>query len=125
MGNLFLKEKENWLAWSIWAIVGAFSTFYVAVSTQTPYFFAVASLVLLGLLTIWMQQSKRFDFLRAFKITFYVAIVSILPVFFLVVAPKHSLHSIDLIFQAGVIVALSTLICLICSFIAKKPKQYY
>jgi hypothetical protein len=125
MGNLFLREKENWLGWSIWAIVGAFFTFYVAITTHASHFIVGAALSVLVILTIWMHQSKRFDFARAFKVSFFVLILSILPAFFLVIAPTKGLTQLDLIFQGTVLVSLSVLLCLICSFIARKPKQYY
>ena len=56
MGNLFLREKENWFAWSIWGVVGALATFYVAMSTQAEHFIAASAIGVLVLLTWWMQQ---------------------------------------------------------------------
>ncbi|HBW98746.1 MAG TPA: hypothetical protein DEF74_10575 [Pseudoalteromonas sp.] len=125
MGNLFLQEKENWLAWSIWGIVGAFITLYVAMSTNTTHFIAGSAMGMLVLLTWWMQQSKRFDFGRAFKICFYVLLLSVLPAFLFVVVPSDDLNRFDLIFQSVTFLALSLLLCLICSWIARRPKQYY
>ena len=125
MGNLFLQEKENWLAWSIWGIVGAFITLYVAMSTNTTHFIAGYAMGMLVLLTWWMQQSKRFDFGRAFKICFYVLLLSVLPAFLFVVVPSDDLNRFDLIFQSVTFLALSLLLCLICSWIARRPKQYY
>ena len=125
MGNLFLQEKESRLAWSIWGIVGAFVTLYVAMSTNTTHFIAGSAMGMLVLLTWWMQQSKRFDFGRAFKICFYVLLLSVLPAFLFVVVPSDDLNRFDLIFQSVTFLALSLLLCLICSWIARRPKQYY
>ncbi len=125
MGNLFLREKENWFAWSIWGIIGAFITLYVAMSTNTTHFIAGSAMGMLVLLTWWMQQSKRFDFGRAFKICFYVLLLSVLPAFLFVVVPSDDLNRFDLIFQSVTFLALSLLLCLICSWIARRPKQYY
>ncbi|MBB1450169.1 MULTISPECIES: hypothetical protein [Pseudoalteromonas] len=125
MGNLFLQEKENWLAWSIWGIVGAFVTLYVAMSTNAAHFIAGSAIGMLILLTLWMQQSKRFDFGRAFKVCCYVLALSVLPAFMFVIVPSDDLNRFDLIFQTVTFAALSLLACLICSWIARRPKQYY
>ncbi|MBQ4798925.1 hypothetical protein J8L73_07250 [Pseudoalteromonas sp. MMG006] len=125
MGNLFLREKENWLAWSIWGIIGAFVTLYVAMSTNASHFMVFSAMGMLALLTVWMQQTKRFDFGRAFKVCCYVLLLSILPAFMFVVVPSDDLNRFDLIFQSVTFTALSLLACLICSWIARRPKQYY
>nr|WP_301003009.1 hypothetical protein [Pseudoalteromonas sp.] len=125
MGNLFLREKENWFAWSIWGVVGALATFYVAVNTQTAHFIAATAMGVLVLLTLWMQQSRRFDFGRAFKICCYVLLLTVLPSFVLVVIPSDDLNRFDLIFQSIAFLTASLLVCLVCSWIARRPKQYY
>jgi len=125
MGNLFLREKENWLAWSIWGLLGAFVTLYVAMSTNAAPFIAGSAVGVLVLLTWWMQQSKRFDFGRAFKVCCYVLMLSILPTFMFVIVPSDDLNRFDLIFQGVTFFSLSLLVCLVCSWIARRPKQYY
>ncbi|MBH0057005.1 hypothetical protein I6F65_08515 [Pseudoalteromonas sp. SWXJZ94C] len=125
MGNLFLREKESWLAWSIWGIIGAFITLYVAISTNAAHLIAVSAMSMLVILTWWMQQSKRYDFGRAFKICCYVLLLSVLPAFMFVVVPSDDLNRFDLIFQSITFLTLSLLACLICSWIARRPKQYY
>ncbi|ATG77492.1 hypothetical protein [Pseudoalteromonas sp. 1_2015MBL_MicDiv] len=125
MGNLFLREKENWLAWSIWGVLGALVTLYVAMSTNIAHFAAGSAIGVLVILAWWMQQSKRFDFGRAFKICCYVLMLSLLPTLILVVIPSGDLNQFDMIFQSITLFALSLLACLICSFIARRPKQYY
>jgi len=91
----------------------------------TTHFIAGSAMGMLVLLTWWMQQSKRFDFGRAFKICFYVLLLSVLPAFLFVVVPSDDLNRFDLIFQSVTFLALSLLLCLICSWIARRPKQYY
>lgn len=125
MGNLFLQEKEKWWAWSLWGVVGAVITLYIAMSTQTPHFIAVSAFGVLGFLTLWMQRTKRFDFGRAFKVCLYVSLISVLPAFVLVIIPSDDLNKFDVIFQAISFTTFSLLVCLICSWIAKRPKQYY
>ena len=125
MGNLFLREKESWLAWSIWGIIGAFITLYVAISTNAAHLIAVSAMSMLVILTWWMQQSKRYDFGRAFKICCYVLLLTVLPAFLVVVVPSDDLNRFDLIFQSATFLTLSLFVCLLCSWIARRPKQYY
>lgn len=125
MGNLFLREKEKWLTWSLWGLVGALVTLYTAFSTQAPHLVAISSISILVVLTWWMQRTRRFDFGRAFKVCFYVLMLSILPAFILVIMPSDDLNKFDLIFQCLSFTTLSLLVCLVCSWIAKRPKQYY
>ncbi|WP_404340081.1 hypothetical protein [Pseudoalteromonas mariniglutinosa] len=125
MGNLFLREKENWFAWSVWGIVGAIVTFFVTVTTQAPQFMVLSAIGTLVLLTWWMQSTKRFEFGRAFKICFYVLLLSCLPAFFLIIVPSDQLNRFDLIVQVASFAFVSLLVCLVCSWIARRPKQYY
>jgi len=125
MGNLFLREKEQWLTWSLWGIAGSLFTLYIALNTQAPHLVSIASISILVVLTWWMQRSKRFDFGRAFKVCCYVLMLSILPSFVLVIMPSDDLSRYDLIFQCLSFATLSVLVCLVCSWIAKRPKQYY
>jgi hypothetical protein len=125
MGNLFLREKENWLAWSFWGVIGAFITLYIAATTHAAHFIIASAIAVLVILTWWMQQSKRFDFGRAFKICCFVLLLTVLPAFLFVVLPSDNLNRFDLIFQSAVFLTLSLVMCLICSWIARRPKQYY
>ncbi|ASM53967.1 MULTISPECIES: hypothetical protein [Pseudoalteromonas] len=125
MGNLFLREKESWLAWSFWGAIGAFITLYVAMSTSKAHFIVASSMGVLVVLTWWMQQSKRYDFGRAFKICCYVLLLTVLPAFLVVVVPSDDLNRFDLIFQSATFLTLSLFVCLLCSWIARRPKQYY
>ena len=125
MGNLFLREKESWLAWSFWGAIGAFITLYVAMSTSKAHFIVASSMGVLVVLTWWMQQSKRYDFGRAFKICCYVLLLTVLPAFLVVVVPSDDVNRFDLIFQSATFLTLSLFVCLLCSWIARRPKQYY
>ncbi|NYR10939.1 hypothetical protein HC000_00265 [Pseudoalteromonas sp. MIP2626] len=125
MGNLFLREKESWLAWSFWGAIGAFITLYVAMSTSKAHFIVASAMAVLVILTWWMQQSKRYDFGRAFKICCYVLLLTVLPAFLVVVVPSDDLNRFDLIFQSATFLTLSLFVCLLCSWIARRPKQYY
>lgn len=125
MGNLFLKEKENWLAWSIWGITGAFIALFMVLKTNNPLLIAASSLGLLVILTWWMKRSNRFDFGRAFKICSYVLLLSVLPGFIFIIMPNNVPNRSDLIFQGITLLILSLIACLVCSWIARKPKQYY
>ncbi|ALS32938.1 hypothetical protein PTRA_a1777 [Pseudoalteromonas translucida KMM 520] len=125
MGNLFLREKESWLAWSFWGAIGALITLYVAMSTSKAHFIVASSMAVLVVLTWWMQQSKRYDFGRAFKICCYVLLLTVLPAFVVVVVPNDDLNRFDLIFQSVTFLTLSLFVCLLCSWIARRPKQYY
>ncbi|MGE6811630.1 hypothetical protein RB215_07115 [Pseudoalteromonas sp. HL-AS2] len=125
MGNLFLREKESWLAWSFWGAIGAFITLYIAMSTSKAHFIVASSMGVLVVLTWWMQQSKRYDFGRAFKICCYVLLLTVLPAFLVVVVPSDDLNRFDLIFQSATFLTLSLFVCLLCSWIARRPKQYY
>ena len=125
MGNLFLREKENWFAWSVWGLFGAIITFFVAMSTKAPQFLGLSAVGVLLLLTWWMQSTKRFDFGRAFKICCYVLTFTSLPAFLLVIVPSDNFNRIDVVVQATAFALISVFICLICSWIARRPKQYY
>ena len=125
MGNLFLREKENWFAWSLWGIVGAVITLFVALSTKAPQFLGLSAVGVLFLLTWWMHSTKRFDFGRAFKVCCYVLTFSSLPAFLLVIVQNHNMNKIDIIVQTLGFALISLFVCLICSWIARRPKQYY
>ncbi len=125
MGNLFLREKENWFAWSLWGLVGAVITLFVAMSTKQPQYLGLSGIMVLLLLTWFMQSTKRFDFGRAFKICCYVLTLTCLPAFVLIIVPSYNLNRIDVIVQSSGFALLSLIACLICSLIAKRPKQYY
>ncbi|HCV01927.1 MULTISPECIES: hypothetical protein [Pseudoalteromonas] len=125
MGNLFLREKENWFAWSIWGIIGAALTFFVAISTRAPQFLGLSAIGFLLLLTWWMHSTKRFDFGRAFKVCCYVLTLTCLPAFLLVIVPNNNLNKIDVIVQGAGFALISLIVCFVCSMIARRPKQYY
>lgn len=125
MGNLFLREKESWFVWSVWGVFGALFTLYVTINTDKSYFFMACPTGVIVLLTWWLQQSKRFDFARAYKICSYVLLITLSPAFIFIFILNNKLSQFDLMLQSGVLIGVSLLVCLICSLIARRPKQYY
>ena len=82
MGNLFLKEKENWWVWLLWSAIGAALSYYSSyVTEQVQYLFLPASFLLL-VLTWWMNYSKRYEFSRAFKVLLLVGSISFAPLLY-------------------------------------------
>lgn len=125
MGNLFLREKESWFAWSIWGLVGAVISFIAASMTQQPIYILMASLAIVLILTWWMNSTKRFDFGRAFKVSFYVLTFSCLPNFMLLIVPSKNLNQVEIVIQLVGFILISVVSCLLFSWIARRPKQYY
>ena len=123
MGNLFLKEKENWWAWLLWSLIGAGLSFYSSyVTEQLYYLFFPASLLLLAL-TWWMNYSKRYEFSRAFKVLLFVGSISFSPLLY---TQNYALEELTKLFVDTVFVFLSlTFVSLMGALIAKRPKQYY
>ena len=123
MGNLFLKEKENWWAWLLWSLIGAGLSFYSSyVTEQLYYLFFPASLLLLAL-TWWMNYSKRYEFSRAFKILLFVGSISFSPLLY---TQNYTLDEITKLFvDTAFVLLILTLVSLMGAFIAKRPKQYY
>lgn len=125
MGNLFLKEKERWGVWTLLGILGAAITTVVAAYTHDPVFISATAMVLVVLVSSWMQYTKRFFFLRALKVSLYVMTLSVLPALFSVIAPASHQQKPELIAQSIFLALLSVIGCIICAYIAKCPKQYY
>ncbi len=125
MGNLFLREKENWWAWLLWGGLGAVVTLYVASVVDKLFLIPVTALAVTCLLTWWMHQTRRFDFLRAFKVVLFVLSTSIVPAFILVLLPQYSGQLAELTTQVALFSLLGLCACLLCAWIAKRPRQYY
>ncbi|MEO2265893.1 hypothetical protein [Pseudoalteromonas pernae] len=125
MGNLFLREKERWGLWTVWGILGALLTTYVAMATKAPLFITLSAMTVVVLVSSWMLYSKRYDFLRALKVTAYVLGVAVLPALTLVIIPASKQHRGELLIQSVVFAIVALIGCVICAFIAKRPKQYY
>ncbi|SFD00704.1 hypothetical protein [Pseudoalteromonas denitrificans] len=125
MNHLFYREKETWWQWLIWGVFGALLTYYIATFTQTEEYIFASLIIIIGLLTWRMQSAKRFGFLRAFKISFFVFSFSSLPLLLTKPIKLIILGDVDLSF--GLILAASAgiIVSLISSFIAKSPRQYY
>ena len=123
MGNLFLKEKENWLVWLMWSCIGAMLSFYISISVERVQYLFLPASVLLFALTWWMNYSKRYEFSRAFKILLFVGSISFSPLLY---TQNYSLDEITKLFVDTAFVLLSlTLVSLMGALIAKRPKQYY
>ena len=123
MGNLFLKEKENWLVWLMWSCIGAMLSFYISTSVERVQYLFLPAFVLLFALTWWMNYSKRYEFSRAFKILLFVGSISFSPLLY---TQNYTLDEITKLFVDTAFVLLSlTLVSLMGAFIAKRPKQYY
>ncbi|MFY8297296.1 hypothetical protein AAEU28_00610 [Pseudoalteromonas sp. SS15] len=123
MGNLFLKEKENWWVWLLWSAIGAALSYYSSyVTEQVQYLFLPASFLLL-VLTWWMNYSKRYEFSRAFKVLLFVGSISFAPLLY---TQNYTLDEITKLFVDSAFVLISlTCVSLMGAFIAKRPKQYY
>ncbi|WP_462158345.1 hypothetical protein [Pseudoalteromonas sp. GB56] len=125
MGNLFLREKERWGLWTFWGVLGALLTTYVAMATKAPLFITLGAMSVVVVVSSWMMYSKRYDFLRALKVTAYVLGVSVLPALTLVIIPASKQNRGELLMQSALFAIVALIGCVICAFIAKRPKQYY
>ncbi|MFY8274942.1 hypothetical protein AAEU32_12530 [Pseudoalteromonas sp. SSDWG2] len=125
MGNLFLKEKERWGLWTFWGAIGALITTYVAEVTQAPLYITLSALIVVVLVSTWMLYSKRYDFLRALKVTAYILAVSVLPALTLLILPASQQQRTELMAQSLIFASIGLVGCVICALIAKRPKQYY
>ena len=123
MGNLFLKEKENWWVWLMWSAIGASLSYYSSyVTEQVQYLFLPASFLPL-VLTWWMNYSKRYEFSRAFKVLLFVGSISFSPLLY---TQNYALEELTKLFVDTAFVFLSlTFVSLMGALIAKRPKQYY
>ncbi len=123
MGNLFLKERENWWTWIVWGVLGCISTGVILPHISEAWLALVSPACFLLVLTSWMNYSRRFDFSRAFKVLSCVAVMSVIPVLL-----EHLYPAMDP--KQGIIdMALVVVVCIVLSIIgawvARRPKQYY
>ncbi|WP_105189695.1 hypothetical protein [Pseudoalteromonas sp. T1lg48] len=125
MGNLFLREKERWGLWSFWGVIGAMLTTYVAMATEAPLYITLSAMCVVILVSSWMLYSKRYDFLRALKVTAYVLCFSVLPALTLLIIPATKQQRGELIMQSLLFALIALIGCVVCALIAKRPKQYY
>ena len=125
MNHLFYRERETWWQWLIWGVFGALTTYYIAKSTQSEEYIFASLFVVIALLTWRMHFTKRFGFLRAFKISFFVFCFSSLPLLLTKQIKLIIFGEVDLAFGLLVAVIAGIILSLISSFIAKSPKQYY
>ncbi|PCK29728.1 hypothetical protein [Pseudoalteromonas piscicida] len=123
MGNLFLKERENWTAWIIWSLIGCSATVALSSYTSQVWMSLLAPILVLGLLTTWMSYTKRFDFSRAFKVLSTVVLFSSIPVIVEKVLPAK--NAVIGMIDSGIIVVGMVIASCVFAYIAKRPKQYY
>ncbi|MCG7562863.1 MULTISPECIES: hypothetical protein [Pseudoalteromonas] len=123
MGNLFLKERENWWTWIVWGVLGCISTGIMLPHISEVWLALLSPACFLLILTSWMSYSRRFDFSRAFKVLSCVAVMSVIPVLL------ENLHPVIDPTQGIVDMALVILMCVglsvIGAWVARRPKQYY
>ncbi|KNC66545.1 hypothetical protein [Pseudoalteromonas ardens] len=123
MGNLFLKERENWWTWIVWGVLGCISTGIMLPHISEVWLALLSPACFLLILTSWMNYSRRFDFSRAFKVLSCVAVMSVIPLLL-----EHLYPVIDST-QGIVDMALVILMCvglsIIGAWVARRPKQYY
>ncbi|NUZ09285.1 hypothetical protein HUZ36_00695 [Pseudoalteromonas sp. McH1-7] len=123
MGNLFLKERENWTAWIIWSLIGCSATVMLSSYTSQIWMNLLAPIIVLGVLTTWMSYTKRFDFSRAFKVLSTVVLVSTIPVIIERVLPAK--NAVVGMIDSGIIIIGVVVASSVFAYIAKRPKQYY
>lgn len=123
MGNLFLKERENWTAWIIWSLIGCAATIALSNYTNQTWMGLIAPIATVGLLTTWMSYTKRFDFSRAFKVLSTVVLVSSIPVIVEKALPAK--NTVVGVIDSGIIVIAMVVASCVFAFLAKRPKQYY
>ncbi|CCQ12058.1 putative orphan protein [Pseudoalteromonas luteoviolacea B = ATCC 29581] len=131
MGNLFLKEKENWRLWLCLGLFGAICSFllieqqlYANNTTELIVTALSPSFVLGVIMCWWMHYTKRFEFWRAFKVLVVIMSISSAPTVFMSILSLESKSIVWVIPVAGYIVSVVFLTCL-GAFIARRPKQYY
>lgn len=123
MGNLFLKERESWWVWCIWGVIGCVLSAYVLVSTKQQHLAFVVPSLLSVFITVWMSYSKRFEFFRAFKVLLLVVAISCVPSLADIFLPLNELAVAA--FKAALVLFFVVILCVICAWLAKRPKQYY
>lgn len=123
MGNLFLKHKENWWLWLFWGVIGCSLSSMALTYTSEIKLSLVAIVVFLSIVTFWLNYSKRYDFSCAFKVLFFISLFSLFPVLIdqAMPMPDMSKLAVDSLF----LLLAVTSICVLCAWLAKRPKQYY
>jgi hypothetical protein len=125
VNHLFYREKETWWQWLVWGIFGALITYYIATETQSEAYIFGSLFCVIALLTWRMHFTKRFGFVRAFKISFFVFCFSSLPLILTKPIKQIIFGDVDLAFGVLLAAVAGIILSLVSSFIAKSPKQYY
>ena len=80
---------------------------------------------MIALLTWRMHFTKRFGFIRGFKISFFVFCFSSLPLILTKPTKQIIFGDVDLTFAILLATVVGVFLSLVSSFIAKSPRQYY
>jgi hypothetical protein len=125
VNHLFYREKETWWQWLIWGVLGALVTYYIATTTQSEEYIFGSLFGVITLLTWRMHFTKRFSFIRAFKISFFVFSFSSMPLILTKPIKQIIFGDVDLAFGLLFAALAGIILSLVSSLIAKSPKQYY
>ena len=125
MNNLFLREKESWSIWLIWGVVSAIAVYITASQSHSISHIVFIKLGVFSLLTWYMAYLKRFSFWRAMKISLVVFSIAVTPVLFFNFEALSLLKNADFIKKIIFLLAITVIFSLICSLIARQPKEYY
>lgn len=123
MGDLFLKRRENWLVWITWGGVGCIICHYLLSYVSNAWLSLTSPVLLLVLLTAWMNFNKRFDFFAALKIFMVVASISVIPLLAQKISSWEKM--IHIAVDSSAVLLCIIIVSVVCAFLARRPKQYY
>ncbi|OCQ23258.1 hypothetical protein A7985_04765 [Pseudoalteromonas luteoviolacea] len=123
MGDLFLKQRENWWVWIVWGVIGFISSKLILSMLDNTWWVLLAPVTILVILTAWMNFNRRFDFTRALKILMLVGTISLIPLF----EQRWSRwdQMIHIAVESGTLIISLLTVSIVCALLAKRPKQYY
>ncbi|ESP91068.1 hypothetical protein PL2TA16_01459 [Pseudoalteromonas luteoviolacea 2ta16] len=123
MGDLFLKRRENWWVWITWGVLGCIICHYLLIYVSNAWVSLSSPVLLLVLITTWMNFNRRFDFFAALKIFMVVASISVIPL----MAEKFNSWEklIHIAIDSGAVFLCIVFVSIVCAFLARRPKQYY
>ncbi|KZN50997.1 hypothetical protein [Pseudoalteromonas luteoviolacea] len=123
MGDLFLKQRENWWVWIVWGVIGLLSSKLLLSMLDNTWWSLLAPITILIILTAWMNFNRRFDFIRALKILMLVGTISLIPLF----EQRWSSwdQMIHIAVESGTLLISLLTVSIVCALLAKRPKQYY
>lgn len=125
MNNLFLREKENWLTWCFWGVLGAVAVFFAATGTNQFEYVIATKVGFFALLTWYMTYLKRFSFLRAMKVTFLIFCITSAPVVFISSDVFGFFENVDVLLRLSALLVIGLFVSVVSSLIVRQPKEYY